>query len=358
MSSAFYQPHLDRVSRSFAFCIAELPEPLKERVGLSYLLCRLLDTVEDAPWDNVADQQQAFADFDQAVLSLAHVDALRDWTKQFPPSITAGEKILLEVAPRLLADLHALPAAPRQILSDLIGTMSRGMQHFCRTRGGGDLRLKSLSDVNQYCFFVAGVVGELLVQLVAIDNPGFTVDAKRALEAHHFGQFLQKVNLLKDQITDEQSGRHLIPSRLVVEGAARRDVGRAFAFLTGLPNTLIEFRRFCAWSLFLGLESLRVARESVGAGRVLKVGRGQLAQIIGEIEIALNDPAELQNLFNKHCQALNWTMDSVKDKPANESSAAAGLPAWFGGAYRGLLRPFELAQLELSAEIDNRFHLE
>ena len=47
---AYYQPHLDRVSRSFAFCIARLEGEMREWVSLSYLLCRLLDTVEDAPW--------------------------------------------------------------------------------------------------------------------------------------------------------------------------------------------------------------------------------------------------------------------------------------------------------------------
>ncbi len=45
----FYQTHLDRVSRSFAFCIRQLPDPLRGWVGLSYLLCRILDTIEDSP---------------------------------------------------------------------------------------------------------------------------------------------------------------------------------------------------------------------------------------------------------------------------------------------------------------------
>ena len=45
---SFYQTHLDRVSRSFAFCIKKLESPLRQWVSLAYLLCRVLDTVEDS----------------------------------------------------------------------------------------------------------------------------------------------------------------------------------------------------------------------------------------------------------------------------------------------------------------------
>ena len=49
-SGEFYQRHLDGVSRSFALCIPQLDQPFQERVALSYLLLRVLDTVEDAPF--------------------------------------------------------------------------------------------------------------------------------------------------------------------------------------------------------------------------------------------------------------------------------------------------------------------
>ena len=40
---------LPRVSRTFALCIRFLPEEVRRPVLLSYLLCRVADTVEDAP---------------------------------------------------------------------------------------------------------------------------------------------------------------------------------------------------------------------------------------------------------------------------------------------------------------------
>ena len=49
-SLAFYQHWLDVVSRSFALCIPQLDAPFRDHVALAYLLFRVLDTVEDAPF--------------------------------------------------------------------------------------------------------------------------------------------------------------------------------------------------------------------------------------------------------------------------------------------------------------------
>src|SRR5262245_29077645 len=57
---SFYQQRLDLVSRSFALCIPQLDSPFRDRVALAYLLFRVLDTIEDAPFTDRAIQQQQF----------------------------------------------------------------------------------------------------------------------------------------------------------------------------------------------------------------------------------------------------------------------------------------------------------
>src|SRR3954464_11438031 len=91
----FYQSHLDRVSRSFAFCIRQLPSPLKEWVGLSYLLCRVADTIEDAPWESSLAQFEVFERFDQALLSPERLESVQAWVSLFPPGLPEGEILLL-----------------------------------------------------------------------------------------------------------------------------------------------------------------------------------------------------------------------------------------------------------------------
>jgi phytoene/squalene synthetase len=321
---------LDRVSRSFAFCIRQLPEPLRDWVGLSYLLCRLVDTVEDSLWPDLQAQLAAFRAFDEGLLSVEGAHRLHHWGAGFPSDVVEGERLLLVDAETLLLDFHALPEAVRGVIRELVLSMSHGMQHFCRQRHGGQLRLHSLSEVNQYCFFVAGVVGELLANLVSRVEPRFRLSQLSLLRAHHFGQFLQKVNLLKDQVSDEKLGRHLVPSREQVEDSSQENAVQAFDFLLTVPAEQLEFRRFCAWSLFLGLEALSVARESLQRQQVLKVPREEMHNILEQVENALVDERALRSLFASFTHKLGWPKTTARLSPPQP-------PEWFCQVYRGPL---------------------
>ncbi len=111
---------------------------------------------------------------------------------RFAPVINKHERALLEDAEVVLQDLHALPNPVRVLIAELVQNMSRGMQQFALSNPPGVLRLKTLREVNQYCFYVAGLVGELLARLLARVEPTFAISEQTILRAHHFGLFLQK----------------------------------------------------------------------------------------------------------------------------------------------------------------------
>lgn len=341
--SEFYQIHLDRVSRSFAFCIRQLPEPLRAWVGLSYLLCRILDTIEDSPWSEPELQVRAFRLFDKALLN--GVTAPFDEC-EFPAEINASERALVAEARIVFKDLHELPAPVAKMIRELVHSMSLGMQHFARSNKPGTLRLKTLSEVNQYCFFVAGVVGELLCKLLAAVEPRFELNQLNVLRAHHFGLFLQKVNLLKDQVVDEKSGRHLLPSRQLVEDSAEGNAKQAFEFLVDLPKEQIEFRRFCAWSFFLGLEAIYASKASVQAQSVIKVSREKAAEIVASVEDALNDGNSLRSLGTAAFEKLGWR-GGVDRTPMHST-----LPSWLIEFYAGGLKTVTLQELDLSPHVN------
>lgn len=335
----FYQTHLDRVSRSFAFCIRQLPSPLRDWVSLSYLLCRTLDTIEDAQWPTLEAQMKGYKDFDRA-LALPGVEHVLDpLVGDFSVTFPASERLLLKDAHQLFSDLHALPQPVAEIVRELVSIMSAGMQHFTRKKSGQDLRLTSLSEVNQYCFFVAGVVGELLAKLLARVEPRFVLSQLNVLRAHHFGLFLQKVNLLKDQVGDEKQGRHLIPSRQAVEDSSAENANSALQFLLDIPKEQIEFRRFCAWSLFLGLESLLVARRSQSEQQILKVGRDRANAILAEVESGLLDDGQLKSQFQTFQEKLGWL------RSMSPTAKSKDIPGWVLSLYRGPLDAAALSQL-------------
>src|SRR5204862_458636 len=79
-SPEFYQGHLDAVSRSFALCIPQLAAPFRQHVALSYLLLRVLDTVEDADRVFVPDRRAIVASL------LADADGALSYLTSLPQS--------------------------------------------------------------------------------------------------------------------------------------------------------------------------------------------------------------------------------------------------------------------------------
>lgn len=298
-----YQEHLNRVSRSFAFCIERLQSPLRAYVGLSYLICRILDTVEDAPWESAEAQSIAFECFDSFILVPPSAGAVAQWREAFPARIPEGEAILLQEAYEIFRDFHSLPEEVQAVLRDPILSMSRGMKHFMQRAQGGALRLRTLAEVNQYCFFVAGVVGEILTQLLWAGRGPLQLSVEElkgvSLEkAFRFGRFLQKVNLLKDQMSDEPEGRFLVPSRDIVLRSLIADADQAIDYVLSLPSRLVSYRLFCSWSLFLGLASMPWIQLSWEQKRLLKIPREKTTEVLGLVETKISDNKALREFFD------------------------------------------------------------
>jgi phytoene/squalene synthetase len=303
----FYSQHLKEVSRSFAFCIAQLDGEFKHQVGLSYLILRVLDTIEDAPWESSADQQISFLQFNKFIDEIEACDQelWQKWVEQFPSEIPSGEKSLLLDSYFLFQDLMDTSRPARELIQNSVLNMSRGMMHFQSRKGTGHaLQLKSLSELNGYCFFVAGVVGELLTDLLKLRSQNFQSNGGVYSSAVQFGLFLQKINILKDQAQDESEGRRLIHSRTEVFASLRQDVSGAFDYLKSIPKNEKGFRLFCAWSLFIGLESVGWIQKSWAMRIFNKIPREFTQGLMKEIESIISDDEALQKRFIKLKNAL------------------------------------------------------
>jgi len=334
MKNDLIQTHLDRVSRSFAFCIRQLPDPLRLWVGESYLLCRIVDTIEDSDYTGEDLRHQAFDWFDQSLLNETGGSYPKDL---WPVLLSEGEELLLKDTQAIFEIFHEMDPTARDRVRRLALSMSRGMRHFRARSAGGILKLADLKEVNQYCFFVAGLVGEMLLGFLSQLDGDFSFSLSRLLKAHHFGLFLQKVNLLKDQLKDEKLGRFLVPMREEVAASARENAKEAFHFLEEIPLRHVEFRRFCAWSLFLGLESLK--------GDSKKLSRRQTEQVLLQVEENLQDAPALRNHFSHVFEALGGEFSA---SPIQERGLKPSAPAWIEELYQGELKPLEMGALGLS----------
>lgn len=299
----FYQRHLDRVSRSFAYCISQLEAPMRSWVSMTYLICRILDTVEDAPWKKLNLQLRQFGEFDSFLFERPRAEIIGSWRENFPDQIPEGEKLLLLDSGLIFEDLHGVPVQVRGIIQEMVATMSAGMQYYSQLREErGQLRLLDLNEVNQYCFFVAGIVGETLARLLRLLEPQhISEDTKHSfvLEAHHFGLFLQKINLLKDQLKDEDEGRFFVYSRSELKQSLAENAFGAWQFLTRLPLHQRGFRLFCAQSLFLGLASLPWTDKSFSKKSFFKIPRWSTLRLFESLRQNIDDNQFLEGLFKK-----------------------------------------------------------
>lgn len=337
----FYQEHLDRVSRSFAFCIKKLQSPLRQWVGLSYILCRIVDTVEDSQWAKRSQQRESFSKFLHFITEEQSLGEVENWVKDFPESIPQSERRLLEDASRFFKDLHELSDPIKSQIQKTVLNMTHGMIHFSENKTSGrQLKLESLAETNQYCFFVAGVVGELLTDIVAVEMPDWPCDQKTYLRACHFGLFLQKVNVLKDHLSDLREGRDFISSRQELRESLNENCREAFAYIKVIPPQNNGYRLFCAWSFFLGLASLPYIDESWEKQKVVKISRLKAWQVLGKVEEKIGDNQALEELFQKMSPSM-----VERDESAKTEKKESGEEHWFQSLYKGRLSLSDMLEL-------------
>src|SRR5207244_10533269 len=88
------------------------------------------------------------------------------------------------------------------------------------SRAGADreIRLGSIAELRDYCYIVAGIVGEMLTELFLLGRPALAggADYLRA-RSKQFGEGLQLVNILKDADVDAREGRIYIPAEQQAE---------------------------------------------------------------------------------------------------------------------------------------------
>jgi farnesyl-diphosphate farnesyltransferase len=165
----------------------------------------------------------------------------------------------------------------------------------------GRLRLHSVRELQDYCYIVAGIVGELLTDLFLRDAP--QLDRERAtLEetTRAFGEGLQLVNILKDSAHDAVDGRAYLPenvTRAEVLALARADLDAAGRYVAALERGHAPkgFLAFTGLSVMLARASLD-RLESAGAGA--KVSRQDVFEIFNRLEGALARGEAVQPLLS------------------------------------------------------------
>ncbi len=179
----------------------------------AYLLCRIADTIEDDP---AIPAPETWALLQRLTAVVRGVEDAAPLGQELARRLSAGtlpaEREQASNLERVIRVTLAL-GEPRAAVQRCIELMSHGMHHFQRTVSLAGLPRSS--DLDSYCYYVAGVVGEMLTELFCRYSPVIAGERDRlSALAVSFAQGLQMTNILKDFWEDRSRGATWLPQDL------------------------------------------------------------------------------------------------------------------------------------------------
>ena len=150
----FQAAMLHGVSRTFALTIPQLPPKLSRIVSNAYLLCRIVDTIEDEPSLSGTPKDQFCRQF---LVTLDNPRNAEHFSAQLCASLSSrtppAEHELIRNVPRVIRITRSLSEPQREALRQCVDTMAKGMAEFqLRSDKYG---LQSLEDLEQYCVILS-----------------------------------------------------------------------------------------------------------------------------------------------------------------------------------------------------------
>lgn len=226
------------VSRTFALSVSQLENPIANELCVGYLLCRVADTIEDAKHIPPTEKTRLLEQY-RGVLTAGGEVTVREFvadTSRWLPDDRDGEWRLVAHTPRLVATFESLPASTKTEIRPHIHEMIQGMALFIDRYGDqGGLRIQTVAELEDYCWYVAGTVGRLITGLVTRDT-STEVESQLMETAGSFGLLLQLVNVTKDVATDYKEENNVyVPEALLakhdLEQADIADTSQSAAFV-------------------------------------------------------------------------------------------------------------------------------
>ncbi len=217
-----------RVSRTFALSIDLLEEPLASWVATGYLLCRTADTIEDDVAIDPRRRAELLESFDAALDPDADesVDDFLAAIEETRPDADGDDWDVVYQVDRTLRVLRSFDPAVGESMLDVASEMATGMADVLRRHADdGGLRLSTVEELEEYCWYVAGTVGVMITELRNYHGPD--IEATPDLEdARSFALLLQLVNIAKDVRADweEENNVYLPGEWLAEEGLDHEDV--------------------------------------------------------------------------------------------------------------------------------------
>ena len=315
---------LEGASRTFAMTIPQLPEELYTVVANAYLLCRTVDTIED----EVSLSTEAKREFCRRFIGVVkNTEDAAGFATDLHPLLSQqtipAEHELIGHLDRVIGITHSFSTEQQAALVTCIETMAGEMPEFQDL----DLHcgLKTMADMDRYCYCVAGCVGEMLSRLFCAYSPEIAQHQQRMLELSvSFGQGLQMTNILKDIWDDHRRSVCWLPQDKFTNPAfnlaeltpnhnspafrkgleqlvaiAHLHLRNALEYTLLIPKTEIGIRYFCLWALGMAVLTLKEIKANLdfAAPDQVKISRRAVKSTVLATRLAVRSDLALKALF-------------------------------------------------------------
>lgn len=333
---------LQGVSRTFALTIPQLPEALRQVIGNAYLLCRITDTIEDDSALTFIQTKELSQMFVEVVRGDIPAEAFSQ--KMHPllsNSTIPSEHDLIKNTPAVIRITHSFNAVQRDALERCIQIMAKGMSDYQESASLEGV--PDLAALDQYCYYVAGVVGEMLTELFCDYCSEINRHKSELMKLSvSFGQGLQMTNILKDIWDDRKRGACWLPRDIFQKhgfdlknlqpglsdvnfqaglaellGIAKNHLRNALTYTKLIPSHEIGIRRFCLWAIGMAVLTLNKinAHRDFSESNQVKISRRSVHSTIMMTNATARHNSLLQLLFN----IASRDLPDVQYSPSNAS---------------------------------------
>ena len=286
---------------------------LHRSILTAYLFCRIIDTVEDAADLDPKIKIKLLREFSRLIQDADYRrGSLTSWVRECEAVDGSSNDLeLLSQTQRVFNVFDTLPGNHQAQIIPSVSEMARGMAYFQKKFDASALTLlDNEAELEEYCYFVAGAVGEMLCNLFLEEIPSVSPYARQTMRdtAVSFGLGLQMTNISKDIIVDRGRGWSYVPRSYIesngisVEefsaGASEeknlqimgqllnKTIGHlqdALQFTLSIPRKDRRIRLFCIWPLWMAMETVAVLhnnRELLKSDDPVKISRKTVRQIL------------------------------------------------------------------------------
>jgi farnesyl-diphosphate farnesyltransferase len=328
----YCQQTLPKVSRTFALNIKTLQGELHRSVLIAYLFCRTVDTVEDAAELDPKIKIKLLFEFSRLIENREYrIDHIDSWLDDcITVDGSTNDLYLLRNIKRVFNVFDSLKSNYQDQIIPAVSKMAKGMAHFqSRFQFGKITPLENEEDLEEYCYFVAGVVGEMLCDLFLQKLTTLPESARIIMKdnAVSFGLGLQMTNISKDVMADRERGWSYIPQSLITANGLTVDefhsgksveknlqilekllfktnghLHDALKFTLAIPRAELSLRLFCIWPLWMAMKTVAALHNNpalLSSSAPVKISRSQVKRILFTTPLIAWSNFILKNSFDK-----------------------------------------------------------